>query len=113
MIAADDILPKALRDLFVSILIFNEPADALALWELEWIEPDNGRTVYLKNALSADYRYKRNQLKRDNSCTFQQSDYDNALCYMNESIQQFSCKYNELFKIKCCAKIILCILSYQ
>jgi hypothetical protein len=99
MIAADDILPKALRDLFVSILIFNEPADALALWELEWTEPDNGRTVYLKNALSADYRYKRNQLRRDKSCTFEQSDYDNALCYMNKSIQQFSCKYNALLKL--------------
>jgi hypothetical protein len=94
MIAADDILPKALRDLFVAILIFNEPANASALWDLEWIEPENGRTVYLKNALSADYRYKRNQLTRDNLSSFLQSDYDKALSYINESIKQFSCKYN-------------------
>jgi hypothetical protein len=33
--ASATLMPSALRNLFVQILIFNQPADCLALWEFE------------------------------------------------------------------------------
>ena len=83
--------PGHLRDLFVHILIHNQPTQPLSLWDLQLT---NG--FYLKMAMSEDFHRQRCQRLNNQQLPFDDSDYNLCLYTLDDSLQSLTNNRNTI-----------------